>query len=130
VGFGHIGMDLRAGPNHEGEEMSNDIRRLQAQMKTLIATAGEETTLGQAILLLEVAIHPGERLTHIGLRLPWAPTHTMVSRSIDTLSDHQGRNLDRKPVGLVERRDDPNDRRVREIFLTPKGKRLMKWLEQ
>lgn len=104
------------------------LRKLQRQLQVLHDVVGEETTLAQALVLLEVALSPGELVTHLADRVHGGHTHTMVSRTIDMLSDHQGRNTRREPAQLVERRDVLGDRRARVLHLTKKGEKLLEAL--
>lgn len=104
------------------------LRKLQRQLHTLQKAAGWETSLGQAIVLLEVAINEGQIITQLAEKVDGEPSHTMVSRAVDILGDHQGRHARREPVGLIERREVPGDRRARGIYLTKKGSKLMEEL--
>ena len=104
------------------------LRKLQRQLEVLLDAAGEDTSLGQALVLIEVALSPGELITHLADRVHGDHSHTMVSRAVDILGGHQGRNTRREPANLVERRDILGDRRARGVFLTPKGESLMKKL--
>lgn len=101
------------------------IKKLQKQLEVLQSAAGEDTSIGQALVLLEVALNPGALITQLADVVHGDHSHTMISRAVDILGSHQGRNTRREPADLLERRDVPGDRRAREIHLTPKGKRLM-----
>ena len=104
------------------------LRRLRTQLKAIQETAGEDTTVTQALVLLEIALHPGEKLTHLTEYVPGDLTHTAVSRAVDVMGSHQGRNTRRVPSGLVERRDILDDRRAVGLWLTKKGEKLMEKL--
>lgn len=103
------------------------IQRLYEQLAVIQEAAGEETTVAQAIVLLAVALHPEEKMTHLAEMLPGEPTHTLVSRTADRLGNHKGGRKS-EPTGLLERRDVLDDRRAQTLALTRKGERLMERL--
>ena len=104
------------------------LRKLKHQLQLIQEAAGGDTTIGQILVLVEVALHPGELITHLTENVQGDYTHTMVSKTIDTLGAHQRKNSQREPAGLVERRDVEGDRRARGVFLTKKGERLFEGL--
>ncbi|WP_019025376.1 MULTISPECIES: MarR family winged helix-turn-helix transcriptional regulator [unclassified Thioalkalivibrio] len=78
-----------------------------------------------AAIFLEVAARPGITMKDLGSRLGVA--QSTCSRNVSALS-RMSRN-DNPGLDLVEAREDPSERRRKQVWLTPKGKLLALSLE-
>lgn len=80
-----------------------------------------EFSLQQLRTLLLVVEHPGISATEVAESLEIATSS--ASRNADILGT-EGR-LGRPGLKLIERRESPSDRRIREFYLTSKGERIL-----
>lgn len=71
---------------------------------------GTELTFAQARVLVHLARDPGLRQVELAARLEVQPI--TLARVLDQLEQR----------GLVERRDDPSDRRARRVFVTSRAR--------
>lgn len=83
-------------------------------------------TYQQAFLV--IAADPGHSVDYYAKRLNLAPA--IMSRRLIDLSDQPSRSRKSDGHNLIESRRDPLDRRLIQIFLTPKGKALAARLER
>ncbi|HVB89674.1 MAG TPA: MarR family transcriptional regulator [Beijerinckiaceae bacterium] len=89
-------------------DVARMVRRRADQMARL-----RGTTRAQWLVLARLARHPGISQTELAGMVEVEPI--TVARLIDRLETR----------GLVERRLDPNDRRLRRLHLTPKAEPLL-----
>jgi hypothetical protein len=106
---------------------SNDTRNILVGLFRVIETFGMMPQTYQAAFLA-VAADPGYSVDWYAKRLNVTPS--IMSRRMMDLTSTPCRS--RKPGGhgLIESRRDPSDRRLVQIFLTPKGKALATRLER
>jgi len=87
--------------------------------------------MAYALVFLEIAEDEG--LVQSELIDRCKSTRTAVSRAVTALGEWERKGVpglkDRPGMGLVQSEIDPGDRRMRRLWLTPKGKRLIKHLE-
>ena len=96
------------------------LRQLREALEAVREIDGD-LTAGQILTLIEVALSPGTTVSNIGQRL--GVQLSTVSRNADIVGTY-GRQ-GKKGLGLVERRPDPEDRRVKGLYLTAKGVRAV-----
>ena len=82
-----------------------------------------DVTVQRLLVLLSVARHPGLSQSELGQELPGISV-TALSRNIADLSLRTSQK--RPGPGLVELRPDPTSLRRKRVFLTDKGRRLVK----
>lgn len=80
-----------------------------------------DMTILQAMFLFAVATNPGASQRHIYTLI--GTTDSSAARTFAILSDIGGRRS--RPLHLIEQRVNPLDRRERNLYLTPRGRRLM-----
>jgi DNA-binding MarR family transcriptional regulator len=102
--------------------MSNTHTRALLKVLGRLRDRHPDMTVFQAICFLEIADQPGIGQTELYRRLD--SSDHIVSRQLALLSDFGNRII--PGLDLIEaRRDDPADRRKRQLYLTRKGKNLM-----
>ena len=106
---------------------SNETRNTMAGLYKVIELFGMMPQTYQAAFLT-IAADPGHSVDFYAKRLNVTPS--IMSRRLIDLTNQPCRS--RKPGGhdLIESRRDPLDRRLVQIFLTPKGKALATRLER
>ena len=82
---------------------------------------GPRASIAELIVLLEVALREGERMTDLHGDLAIELTMGGVSQAVDVLSNGRG--------GWMERRDSVHDGREVEVWLTQRGRRRMEQIE-
>lgn len=110
--------------------MSNEIRDRQFErlrkVVDLLRTFESEIP-GQVIsVFMYVCARNGCTATPMGKDLGLA--QSSISRCTDWLSDYH--RLGKPGMGLVVKKVDPGDRRVKRIYLTPKGELLKTKIEE
>lgn len=99
---------------------STELRRLRKALLVLSDAGGEAFSVVQAGMLIQVALHEGTSLKELAEMANVEQSTT--TRTIDILGAY-GRKS-KKGMHMVERREVPGDRRLRGVFLTPKGRRF------
>lgn len=92
------------------------MRSLRAALRSF----GAALTTDQVNTFVEVALHPG--ITILALSEQMGYQQSTATRNADILGSY-GRG-GRKGLGLIERREVPGDRRMRELHLTARGHRV------
>ena len=93
----------------------------------LISQLGLASSKGFAEELRPLGIHPGEfALMRFVAAAEGQSQQTLAERLAIPPSRMVAKVDSLEESGLVERRPDPDDRRVRALHLTPKGRRLLK----
>ncbi len=108
----------------EGNKKHRATEKLRGAL-TVFHKAAPQLATRQLLAFLYIASHEG--VTIVGLGEAMAQVQPNASRDADALTTHGRGN--KKGAGLVERRDVAGDRRLRELYLTPKGRRLLEKLE-
>lgn len=85
-----------------------------------------DMTLLQSLFFLAVGNEPGITQRELYDRIE--SNDSVASRTIAILSDIGNRNTE--ALGLVEMRVNPKDRRERQLYLTPKGRRLLEDIQR
>jgi len=94
--------------------ISDSARVLRAAFERRIVQAGLDVTPAEARTLLNVEILNGARQLDIAARMGIEPM--TVCAFLDKL----------QALDLIERQPDPNDRRAKQVVLTPKSRDLIK----
>lgn len=82
-----------------------------------------DVTVQRVLVLLSIARHPGLSQSELSAQLPGIST-TAMSRNIADLSERTSRKCG--GPGLVRLEQDPRNLRRKRVFLTPKGRRLIR----
>ena len=82
-----------------------------------------DITVQRVLVLLSIARHPGLSQSELSATLPGIST-TAMSRNIADLSDRTSQK--RGGPGLVRLQQDPGNLRRKRVYLTAKGRRLIK----
>jgi DNA-binding MarR family transcriptional regulator len=106
---------------------SIETRNVMAGLFRVIEQFGMLPSTYQAAFLT-IASDPGHTVDVYARRLNVTPA--IMSRRLIDLSDQPSRSRKREGHALIESRRDPIDRRLVQIFLTPKGKALATRLER
>jgi DNA-binding MarR family transcriptional regulator len=104
-----------------GSEEERVIARRLARVCDDLIMLNKDLTVQQLLILLDIATHEGTPIVALAERIDSSLAAT--SRTIDILSSWGRRH--KKRMGLVERREVPSDRRVRELFLTRRGHKVL-----
>lgn len=96
-------------PNALGFLIADSARLLRMAFEKRIADAGLNITAGEARTLIQVAAVNGSRQLDIAARMGVEPM--TVCTFLDKL----------QAEGLIERQQDPTDRRAKKIVLTPRS---------
>jgi DNA-binding MarR family transcriptional regulator len=107
----------------EDQEGQSSIRRLLSCIEVL-RDADPDMPLVSAALLLSIAVNEGVTQRELIAKLK-IPSST-ASRSISVLSDVA--RVGKQGLGLVTWYDDPTDRRIKRLLLTPKGRSIVQKL--
>lgn len=101
---------------------ANTLRRIRNSLR-IFREVDTDLSLGQVLMLIDIALEPGITISKLAARMDVGLS--AASRTADLLGSH-GR--DPKPgLRLIKRvRDaDPNDRRIKGLHLTEKGRKLL-----
>jgi DNA-binding MarR family transcriptional regulator len=106
---------------------SPETKNVMAGLFHVVEQFGMMPSTYQAAFLT-IASDPGHTVDTYAKRLNVAPA--IMSRRLIDLGQRQSRSRNREGHDLIESRRDPLDRRLVQIFLTPKGKALVVRLER
>ena len=90
------------------------------ELLRLLQKTDTEFPLQYALALAEISVHEGLSLTSLAEKLDLSLS--TVSRIVGSLSEYRQNG---QPYGLVEIKISAEERRRKELYLTPKGKTLI-----
>lgn len=91
-----------------------------------IRTIDPEMQAQTVLTLLMVARNPGISQVDIATKLDIAKS--TVSRNVTALGDYKKQRSTRGGYGFIEQRIDPENRRYRQLYLTPEGEQAVNQL--
>ena len=103
--------------------MNDDPTKMLDFLRFARDNISPDVTVQRVLVLLSIARHPGLSQSELSETLPGIST-TAMSRNIADLSERTSQK--RGGPGLVRLQQDPGNLRRKRVFLTPKGKRLIK----
>lgn len=104
-----------------GSTYSRDIKSLIKAIDA-IRTESDDMPAQQIQVFLTVALRPGITMENLGRDV--GISQSSVSRNVAALSKHH--RLGKAGADYVEATEDPTERRRKIIFLTPRGRQIMR----
>jgi DNA-binding MarR family transcriptional regulator len=107
-------MDL---PLHANAQLCLALRRLLSLLEEVRAEFGQDLPTQTLRVFIDIALHPNTHMTAVAERLSMGKSST--SRNVSALTEYTW--LRQPGPGLVEVFEDPNERRIKRLRLTPQG---------
>lgn len=106
------------------------MRNLESLVKAmqLLKQVHPQLRVSQVEFLLTVAQNPNRSQSELAIECGY--TLAAVSRLVDTMGETGRRDGKGGALGLLQAKPDPKDDRFMLVSLTPKGKNLIKLLEE